>query len=68
MRLGDRVVLLAGGAGSIDSAVARLFAQEGARETARTIVDAGGQYMSVVLYLCNAQVWDEAVNAKEKNI
>ena len=60
------------------SAVARLFAQEGAavcvadrdeegaRETARTIVDSGGQSMSVALDVCDAQVWDEAVNATEK--
>ena len=78
MRLGDRVALIAGGAGSMGSAVARLFAQEGAavcvadrdeegaRETARTIVDAGGQSMPVALDVCDAQAWDEAVNATEK--
>ena len=60
------------------SAVAGLFAQEGAavcvadrdedraQETARKIAEAGGSAMAVALDVCDAQAWDEAVIATEK--
>lgn len=78
MRLKGRVALIAGGAGSMGSAVAGLFAQEGAavcvadrdedraQETARKIAEAEGNAMAVALDVCDAQAWDEAVVATEK--
>ena len=78
MRLGDRVALIAGGAGSMGSAVARLFAQEGAavcvadrdgeraEDVACEIAEVGGRSTAVAIDVCNAQAWDEAVDTTEK--
>lgn len=78
MRLEGSVALVAGGAGSMGSAVARLFAQEGAavcvadrdveraEDVAHKIAEAGGRSTAVTLDVCDASAWDEAVDATEK--
>jgi len=78
MRLAGRVALVAGGAGSMGSAVARLFATEGAaicvadmdkgraEEVAKEIAESGGRAVAAELDVCQPEQWDEAVAAAEK--
>lgn len=78
MKLKDRVALVAGGAGSMGSAVAQLFAQEGAaicvadrdkgraEGVAKEIVAQGGRAMAAELDVCQSAQWAEAVAAAEK--
>ena len=80
MKLKDRVALVAGGAGSMGSAVARLFAQEGAaicvadmdgaraEGVVKEIVDKGGRAMAVELDVCQSEQWDAAVAAAEARV
>ncbi|MGB1717282.1 MAG: SDR family NAD(P)-dependent oxidoreductase [Candidatus Latescibacterota bacterium] len=80
MRLKGRVALIAGGAGSMGSAVARLFAQEGAavcvadrdedraQETARKIAEAGGRAMAVALDVCDAQAWTKRWSQRRRHM
>jgi NAD(P)-dependent dehydrogenase (short-subunit alcohol dehydrogenase family) len=77
MRLEGRAALVAGGAGSMGSAVARLFAQEGAavcvadrdieraEGVAHEIVDSGGRAIATGLDVCDSAQWDGAVDATE---
>lgn len=78
MRLVERVALVAGGAGSMGSAVARTFAAEGAAVcvadvdkdraeiVATEIVDSGGRALAVELDVCQAEQWQQAVEATEE--
>ena len=78
MRLEGRVVLVAGGAGSMGSAVARLFAAEGAAvcvadmdkkradEVVRTIVADGPPAIAAELDVCQAEQWEQVVVSVEK--
>ena len=77
MRLAGRVALVAGGAGSMGSAVARLFAAEGAAVCVADIdkkrADAaageisanGGRAIAAELNVCQAVQWAQAVAAAE---
>ena len=78
MRLEGRVALVAGGAGSMGSAVAQLFAAEGAAicvadmdkeradKVAGEIVGRGGRAIATALDVCQAGQWEQAVVAAEE--
>ncbi|HAA78230.1 TPA: short chain dehydrogenase [Candidatus Latescibacteria bacterium] len=78
MRLEGRAALIAGGAGSMGSATARLYAHEGsdvciadvsgerAEVVAKEIVDAGGRATSTVLDVSQSASWENAVSATEE--
>jgi len=77
MRLEGRSALVVGGAGSMGSATARLYAKEGAAvcvadldpERAKTVADEingkGGRAISVELNVTETSHWDQAVSATE---
>ena len=78
MRLAGRVALVAGGAGSMGGAVARLFAAEGAavcvadmdKERADAVAGeisvSGGRAIAAELDVCQAEQWAQAVAAVEE--
>ena len=78
MRLEGRVALVAGGAGSMGSAVAQLFAAEGAAicvadmdkeradKVAGEIAGRGGRAIATALDVCQAGQWEQAVMAAEE--
>ncbi|NKB66355.1 MAG: SDR family oxidoreductase [Candidatus Latescibacteria bacterium] len=78
MRLKNRVALITGGAGSMGSEQARLFAQEGAAvciadldpgkatAVASEIEQAGGRALPLQLDVCQTDQWDAAVRQAEE--
>ena len=78
MRLGGRTALIVGGAGSMGSATARLYAQEGAsvcvadvnlersEAVVAEIVEGGGSAIATHLDVCETAQWEGAVAATEE--